>query len=68
MQGYEVVQMEPGQKYQVLAILKWDKVSSWDAMVANEKAASAVAADIPNFTTAETDILRGSTLTQKSII
>lgn len=60
------MQLAPGQKYQIQALLKWDKLSSWDT-ADTSAAAQIVYGDIPNFTLAKPDIFKGDTQASKKI-
>lgn len=59
--------LPPGQKYQILALLKWDKLSSWET-ADTSAAAQIVYGDIPKFTLAKPDIFKGNTQAVKNIV
>lgn len=56
---------EPGQKYQVQAVLKWDSMASYDE-AHKAPVAAAVFGDIPKFTEAKPDVVKGNIIDQKS--
>ncbi|TQV90931.1 hypothetical protein V2A60_008392 [Cordyceps javanica] len=59
LESWEIIVFEPGQKYQVQAILKWDKLESLDKAKEGE-AGVKVLGDIAKFTAAKPDIVVGN--------
>ncbi|KAJ6779289.1 hypothetical protein PWT90_07904 [Aphanocladium album] len=67
LQGFDIIQFPPGQKYQVQAILKWDTLESYAAASKSESAA-VVLGDIAKFTTAKPDVFFGTRNASKSFL
>ncbi|PQK14550.1 hypothetical protein BB8028_0005g00810 [Beauveria bassiana] len=67
LQSWEVVVLEPGQQYQIQAILKWDSLESL-AKAKQGEAGAKVLGDIPNYTTAKPDIVAGNKRAGRSLL
>ncbi|OAA55202.1 Ethyl tert-butyl ether degradation EthD [Cordyceps fumosorosea ARSEF 2679] len=67
LQSWEVIVLEPGQKYQIQAILRWDSLESVAKATAGEAAAK-VFADVPKFTAAKPDVVFGGKTGGKSLL
>ncbi|KAJ4148602.1 hypothetical protein LMH87_003065 [Akanthomyces muscarius] len=67
LQSWEIIVLEPGQQYQVQAILKWDTLESL-AKAKGGEAGAKVFGDIAQFTTAKPDVVVGNRTAGQSLL
>ncbi|OAQ96880.1 hypothetical protein LLEC1_04350 [Akanthomyces lecanii] len=67
LQSWEIIVLEPGQQYQIQAILKWDSLESFSKAKEGEAGAN-VFGDIPKFTTAKPDAVVGNRTAGQSLL
>ncbi len=59
LQSWEVIVLEPGQQYQIQAILKWDSLESL-AKAQGGEAGAKVFGDVAKYTTAKPEVVVGN--------
>ncbi|ATY62598.1 Ethyl tert-butyl ether degradation EthD [Cordyceps militaris CM01] len=67
LQSWEVIELAPGQKYQIQAILKWDSLESLEKAKGGEAGAK-VFGDIVQYTAAKPDVVVGNRRAGQSLL